>query len=61
MFLDEEKKFIRDMGEDTIKSMHENVKWFFEVDYKELIKRNIELNNFDDFSTKTSRRITQPA
>ncbi|NBP16531.1 hypothetical protein EBU95_19440, partial [bacterium] len=61
LFLDEEKKFIRDMGEDVVIKMHENVKWFFESDYKELTKKNIELNNFNDFNARPSKRVAQPA
>jgi len=61
LFIDEEKKFIRDMGHDTVTKMHENVKWFFEADYRELIKRNIELNNFSDFNARPSKKAACPA
>jgi len=49
------------MGDNTVAKMHENVKWFFEADYKELIKRNIELNNFSDFNARSSKKAACPA
>ncbi|NBU98196.1 MAG: hypothetical protein EBS19_08305 [Spirochaetia bacterium] len=61
LFLDEEKKFIRDMGADAVKKMHENTKWFFESEYQELINRNIELNKFNDFHARASKRAAVAA
>lgn len=61
LFLDEEKKFIRDMGEDTVAQMHKNAAWFFEAKHTELIIKNIELNSFSDYNAKASKRATQPA
>ena len=59
LFINEEKKFIKDMGEDVVNQAHANAKWFFDSDYKELIKKNITLNNFGDFNAKPSKRTAQ--
>ena len=61
LFVNEEKKFIRDMGEDLVNKAHANAKWFFDSNYKELIKRNITLNNFGDLNATTPKRVTQKA
>lgn len=61
LFLNEEKKFIRDMGEDAVNNAHLNAKWFFDSDYAELVKKNIKLNKFNDFNATTPKRVAQPA
>jgi predicted TIM-barrel fold metal-dependent hydrolase len=61
LFINEEKKFIRDMGEDAVNEAHVNAKWFFDSDYKQLIKKNIALNNFGDLNATTPKRVTQKA
>jgi len=61
LFINEEKKFIKDMGEDAVNQAHANAKWFFDNDYKELIKSNIALNNFGDLNAKPSKRTAQTA
>jgi hypothetical protein len=61
LFVNEEKKFIRDMGEDAVNKAHANAKWFFDSDYKQLIKKNITLNNFGDLNATTTKRATQKA
>jgi hypothetical protein len=49
------------MGEDAVNQAHVNAKWFFDSDYKQLIKKNITLNNFGDFNATTSKRTAQTA
>jgi len=61
LFLDEEKKFIRDLGEKTVEQMHLNARWFFESNYTELISKNIKLNNFSDQHATTLRTIAVAA
>lgn len=61
LFINEEKKFIRDIGEDAVKEAHENAKQFFDSTYTELVKRNIKLNKFNDLNATTSKRVAQPA
>lgn len=52
LFINEEKKFIKDTSEEYVQSVHNNTAKFFSSTWQELVKDNIKFNSFKDFETK---------